>query len=56
LEQGVAVLRTESSEPGDSVAAPVDAEAPLRTVDDVLIVHQRLISGALAAGGASAGR
>ena len=47
LEQGVAVLRTESSEPGDSVAAPVDAEAPLRTVDDVLIVHQRLISGAL---------
>ena len=47
LEQGVVVPRTEASEPGDSVAAPVDANAPLSTVEEVRIVHQRLISGAL---------
>jgi len=51
LEQGVAVPRTEASEPGepggDSVAAPVDAEAPIRTIEAVRIVHQRLIHGAL---------
>lgn len=51
LEQGVAVPRTEASEPGepgsDSVAAPVDADAPIRTIEAVRIVHQRLIHGAL---------
>ena len=47
LEQGVAVPRTGSPEPGESVAAPVDADASIRTGDDVWILHQRLISGAL---------
>jgi antirestriction protein ArdC len=48
LEQGVAVPRTGSLEPdGLMPAAAADPPAPMRTVDDLLIAHQRLIGGAL---------
>ncbi len=48
LEQGVAVPRTGSLEPDGLMPATVDPPpAPIRTFDDLLIAHQRLIGGAL---------
>ena len=43
----MAVPRTGSVEPDGRMPATVDPPAPLRTFDDLLIAHQRLIEGAL---------
>ena len=47
LEQGMAVPRTGSPEPDGLMLATADPPAPIRTFDDLLIAHQRLIGGAL---------
>jgi len=47
VEQGVAVPRTGSPEPDGRMPATADPPAPIRTFDDLLIAHQRLIGGAL---------
>ncbi|MFZ1643354.1 MAG: zincin-like metallopeptidase domain-containing protein [Candidatus Contendobacter sp.] len=47
LVQGVAVPRTGSPEPDGLAPDPTDFPTPIRTFDDLLIVHQRLIGGAL---------
>ena len=43
----MAVPRTGSLEPDGRMPATADPPAPIRTFDDLLIAHQRLISGAL---------
>ena len=48
LEQGMAVPRTGSLEPDGLMPATADPPpAPIRTFDELLIAHQRLIGGAL---------
>ena len=47
LEQGVAVPRTGSLEPDGLMPDTADPPVPIRTFDDLLIAHQRLIDGAL---------
>ncbi len=47
LEQGVAVPWTGSPEPDGLMPATADPLVPIRNFDDLLIAHQRLISGAL---------
>ena len=47
LEQGMAVPRTGSPEPDGRMSATADPPAPIRTFDDLLLAHQRLIGGAL---------
>ena len=47
LEQGVAVPRTGSPEPDGLMPNTADPLVPIRNFDDLLIAHQRLISGAL---------
>ena len=47
LEQGMAVPRTGSLEPDGLMPATADPPAPIRSFDDLLIAHQRLIGRAL---------
>ena len=47
LEQGVAIPRTGSPEPDGLMPNTADPLVPIRTFDDLLIAHQRLIGGAL---------
>ncbi|MDS4058013.1 MAG: hypothetical protein RKP73_05525, partial [Candidatus Contendobacter sp.] len=47
LEQGVAMPRIGSLEPDGRMPATADPPAPIRTFDDLLLAHQRLIGGAL---------
>ena len=47
LEQGMAAPRTGSPEPGGRMPDTADPSASIRNFDDLLIAHQRLISGAL---------